>query len=154
MTYAQENFIEDFRSKWKNGKEFTLEYAEIMPAEKYSYKPSEEEKPYNMVILHMLQNMIWISNDYLHGDFENPIKTADPNKAEIIQMIHLVYDHVDTLMADLNPHRLRDKVRFFAGETTVLKMIELTDDHASHHRGQLSVYLRMNGIKPPKYRGW
>jgi hypothetical protein len=26
--------------------------------------------------------------------------------------------------------------------------------HQTHHRGQLVVYLRLKGIKPPQYRGW
>jgi uncharacterized damage-inducible protein DinB len=25
-------------------------------------------------------------------------------------------------------------------------------DHITHHRGQIVVYLRLNGIKPPQYR--
>jgi len=30
----------------------------------------------------------------------------------------------------------------------------LLNDHQTHHRGQLVVYLRLNGIKPPAYIGW
>jgi uncharacterized damage-inducible protein DinB len=30
----------------------------------------------------------------------------------------------------------------------------LMHDHHTHHRGQIIVYLRLNGLKPPKYVGW
>nr|NIM13383.1 DinB family protein [Candidatus Aminicenantes bacterium]NIM80034.1 DinB family protein [Candidatus Aminicenantes bacterium]NIO82289.1 DinB family protein [Candidatus Aminicenantes bacterium]NIQ68157.1 DinB family protein [Candidatus Aminicenantes bacterium] len=27
-------------------------------------------------------------------------------------------------------------------------------DHVAHHRGQMVIYLRLKGIKPPQYVGW
>jgi uncharacterized damage-inducible protein DinB len=46
------------------------------------------------------------------------------------------------------------KVDFFAGEKSLLQIIELMDDHLTHHKGQLAVYLRLNGITPPRFVGW
>lgn len=28
------------------------------------------------------------------------------------------------------------------------------DNHLAHHRGQMIIYLRLQGIKPPAYTGW
>jgi uncharacterized damage-inducible protein DinB len=35
-----------------------------------------------------------------------------------------------------------------------LQILNLLNDHQTHHRAQLIVYLRINGIKPPDYVGW
>ena len=46
------------------------------------------------------------------------------------------------------------KVDFFAGPKTRSQIIQLVDDHHTHHRAQLIIYLRLLGIKPPRYVGW
>jgi uncharacterized damage-inducible protein DinB len=35
-----------------------------------------------------------------------------------------------------------------------LQIINLINDHQTHHRAQLLVYLRLKGVKPPEYVGW
>ena len=45
-------------------------------------------------------------------------------------------------------------VDFFAGPMSKRQILTLLNDHYTHHRGQIIVYLRMNDIKPPRYRGW
>lgn len=41
-----------------------------------------------------------------------------------------------------------------AGRMSKLQFINLLNDHQTHHRGQMMVYLRLNGIQPPEYMGW
>ena len=35
-----------------------------------------------------------------------------------------------------------------------IQLLNLIQDHQTHHRAQLLVYARLNGIKPPPYKGW
>jgi uncharacterized damage-inducible protein DinB len=49
---------------------------------------------------------------------------------------------------------LDSKVAFFAGPKTKLQILNLMQDHVTHRRGQLIVYLNLNDIQPPKYTGW
>lgn len=41
-----------------------------------------------------------------------------------------------------------------AGPLTRRQILILMHDHQAHHIGQLIVYLRLKGIKPPGYVGW
>jgi len=54
----------------------------------------------------------------------------------------------------LKEENLDEKVDFFAGEKNKLQILNLLQDHVTHHRGQLAVYLNLKGIKPPAYTGW
>jgi uncharacterized damage-inducible protein DinB len=49
---------------------------------------------------------------------------------------------------------LSTQVDFFAGPKTKLQILNIIQDHVTHHRGQLIVYLNLKGIKPPEYVGW
>jgi uncharacterized damage-inducible protein DinB len=54
----------------------------------------------------------------------------------------------------INEKQLDEIVPFFAGPKARRQILILMHDHQSHHVGQLIVYLRLNGIKPPAYVGW
>jgi len=54
----------------------------------------------------------------------------------------------------MNAGQLDEKVKFFAGPMTRRQILILMHDHQTHHLGQLIVYLRLKGIKPPDYIGW
>ena len=57
-------------------------------------------------------------------------------------------------IAQLPASALEEEVKFFAGPMNKRQIVALLHDHMTHHRGQLMVYLRLKGIKPPQYRGW
>lgn len=152
---SNENFLRDFTEKWQNSKKYTLDVLELMPADDYEFKPSEEEMSFKKLSIHVLQNMIWLSSDYLGGDgFENDLKTIDPTKEELVKITESAYDYTLKTLEKLGPQRLETKVEFFAGPMNIRKILMLMDDHATHHRAQLAVYLRIKGIKPPRYVGW
>jgi uncharacterized damage-inducible protein DinB len=54
----------------------------------------------------------------------------------------------------MNTGQMDEKVKFFAGPITRRQILILMHDHQTHHLGQLIVYLRLKGIKPPDYIGW
>lgn len=35
-----------------------------------------------------------------------------------------------------------------------IQFLNLIQDHQTHHRAQLLVYLRLNNLTPPRYSGW
>ena len=47
-------------------------------------------------------------------------------------------------------HEITAPVEKVSKESFLLTM----DNHLAHHRGQLIVYLRLMGLKPPSYVGW
>jgi len=152
---SQDPFIEDFKSKWQNARAYTLEFAKAMPADKYDFAPVPEEMTFARQLVHMCGNMIWLSTDFLNGP-EFPLDVDHPSekKEDVIRLLEASFDHAALAIANFSPDQLDDTVEFFAGEMTRRRIFFLMTDHVTHHRGQLVVYLRLNGITPPRYRGW
>ncbi len=155
LASAQDAFIKEFQQKWKNAAAYTIEIAEMMPAHKYDYKPTDDTRTFEEQLLHMMSNMIWLSSSYLSEDnFGRDLKKKDYTKAEIIALLKETTDFAARTIANLSAKDLEKEVDFFAGPMTKRQIMILMNDHLTHHRGQIIVYLRMNGIKPPRYRGW
>lgn len=154
MISAQE-IIPTFLEKWKNSKDYLLEIAKAMPEDNYNFKPTEREMTFGKQLLHIKANMDWLSSTYFT---KTPKKEEEVeqklSKAEIITELEKSFDAVYEIIKTTNPQSLNDKVDFFAGPKTKYQILNLMQDHVSHHRGQILVYLNLNGVKPPKYVGW
>lgn len=151
---AQDTPISAFLEKWENSKNYLVEMAEAMPEDKYDYKPTERQKSFREQLLHIKQNMDWLSNTYFaKAKMENKQATYT-TKAAIIEAIKTAFDNTATIIKTTTSEELKVIVEFFAGPKTKLQILNLLQDHVTHHRGQLIVYLNLNDIKPPKYRGW
>jgi uncharacterized damage-inducible protein DinB len=141
--------------KLKHAKEYTIKVAELMPASQYGYKPAPEEMSFDQQLLHVVQSMQYLCKNYLSGG-SNTIQVPDSNldKVGTIKVLNTVYDYAITTLENFKTVQLSDTVSFFVKPMNKLQMINLLNDHQTHHRAQLVVYLRMKGIKPPDYVGW
>jgi len=144
-----------FLEKWENSKNYLLEIAETMPEENYDFKPTEREMSFSEQLLHIKQNMDWLSTSYFTDkDYKKEEKPNQKSKSEIISELKKSFDLVLEIVKNTPDENLQETVEFFAGPKSKLQIINLLQDHVSHHRGQLIVYLNLKNVKPPKYVGW
>lgn len=149
-------FLATSISKLQHAKEYTLKVASLMPAEKYGFKPTPEEMSFGEQLLHLSSNMGRLSASYLGGG-TNPVTKTDMGvrqKEEIINVLNKSYEFALKALVQFDVTHLADTVAFFAGPLNKLQIINLLNDHQTHHRAQVIVYLRLNAIKPPAYTGW
>jgi len=151
---GQEPLLAEFQEKWQNARAYTLELAESMPADSYAFAPTEDQMSFSAQLTHIVRNMAWLSHSYLGGP--RLALGAEPltEKSACLALLKEGFDSTATAVAQLDPATLDEQVDFFAGPKTRRQILILLNDHLTHHRGQLIVYLRLQGIKPPRYRGW
>jgi uncharacterized damage-inducible protein DinB len=155
IAQSQDAFLTDFKAKWKNAAEYTLEFAQAMPEDYFNYSPMAEEMTFREQLKHIAGNMVWLSSSYLDGSKTHIDPSQSGNsKKEIIEMLEKAFAYATQTVNALKPHDLNTNVEFIAGTMTKRRILLLMTDHVTHHRGQLVVYLRMKNVKPPKYRGW
>ncbi len=141
--------------KWIHSKAYALTIAELMPEEEYDFKASPEEMTFREQLLHIADNINWLSSTYLLLDEAQKRETkAKLSKAEILEIVGSAYDHGLKGHMEIHDRQLDEKVKFFSGPMTRRQILILMHDHQTHHLGQIIVYLRVKGIKPPDYIGW
>ncbi len=152
---GQANYLKEYQQKWANNKAYTLELAEAMPEEFYTYRPSEEQRTFQEQLLHIVGNMTWLTSSYLGGTkVAADLKKKDYKKAEVIAIMTSAFDLAAEATAKLPVEELETTVDFFAGPMSKRQIMVLMNDHLVHHRGQVITYARLKGVKPPSYRGW
>jgi uncharacterized damage-inducible protein DinB len=152
---AQEEVKDAFLEKWNNSKTYLIQVAEAMPESFYEFKPTKREMTFSKQLLHIQSNMNWLSHSYFSSEkkeVEEP-KTLK-TKAAIITSLKNSFDAVYKKVKNTPTEELKTKVDFFAGPKTKYQILNLLQDHVTHHRAQILVYLNLKEITPPSYVGW
>lgn len=153
--FSQQLVVDAFAEKWDNSKAYLVQMAEAMPEDKYDFKPSEREMSFKAQVFHILGNMDWLSTTHFSKETYNKNDFAESKtKEQIIAQIKTSFDLAKSKIIANKNIDLSKKVDFFAGPKSKLQILNLMQDHVTHHRGQLIVYLNLCQIEPPKYVGW
>jgi len=146
---------ESFLPTWERAKDYTLEFAEAMPADKYSFKPVPEVFSFAEQLLHIAQATTWICTSYISNDTPPRMnfQAEGQSKEDVIKVVTEMFDFVAGALAKVTDEQAEENVETFAGQMKRKQALLLMRDHVTHHRGQMVVYVRLNGIVPPEYVG-
>jgi uncharacterized damage-inducible protein DinB len=148
----------EFIADWKISKQFTLDVANVMPAEFYDFKPNPDEMTFGEQLAH-----IAVSNAFrfrqitgVQPPFSIDLsKTPPADKQSVTKMLELSFDYAIALLPQITPEQLKRTwhIPSWKGRTDPdgRAMIVNMFVHTAHHRAQCEVYLRTKGIKPPDY---
>jgi uncharacterized damage-inducible protein DinB len=150
--------MNEFVQDWKISKQFTLEVANAMPAEFYSFRPNPDEMTFGEQIVHIaganvfrFQQITGIEPPFAF----NPEKLPATDKATSTRLLEQSFDYVIRVLPGITPEQLKRTWHIPSwkgrtdpdGRAMILNMFV----HTTHHRAQCEVYLRIKGIKPPDY---
>jgi uncharacterized damage-inducible protein DinB len=127
-----------------------LAIAEVMPADKYGYKPTPEVSSFGDQLVHVAgiaQRFI----DSAKGTKTEAAHHGAMAKPEVIALLTKTLQSAQDLMTPLTDAQLLEPVKFPFGDRTVTRATFWQGAlyQIRNHHGQLVVYLRMNGIVPP-----
>lgn len=136
---------------------------ERVPAEKFDWKPHEKSMAFGALAVHVAEMFGWTpvtlqqpELDFAKFDYQ-PYKPAtnedlleyfDKNVAEALETLRNTSD--ETYMENWTM-RNGDTIYFTMPKVATMRSFVM--NHIVHHRGQLSVYLRLNDIPVPSIYG-
>ena len=156
--FAQTTIKDALVKHWKVSTDFTIAVAKLMPAEDYGFKPVPEELSFGQVLVQVGgANLNACSNasGIKRPEIPDKVMQAARGKAEIdkdtaLQFITDSFDFCNQAVASMTPEKL-DAVVGTTRKMTGFEWLWAYFTHTAHHRGQLEVYMRLKGIKPPDY---
>jgi uncharacterized damage-inducible protein DinB len=124
---------------------------EEMPADKFGYKPTEQQMTFGHLVLHIVE-----SNNYLCskiGDLPEvkaaPLKESD-GKEKLAAALKASFEFCTAALNKVDDAKLADEVELFGGRkgSRAFALIALSNDWADHY-SSAAIYLRLNGLLPP-----
>ena len=160
---AQSLSLDDIKAQmvkdWERAKAYTLEYLNTMPADKYTFKPVDSVRNFAQHMLHLAQfncsimsmatdqqPPTWVSSDPQH-------RSAPQIKDSVMYYVTDSYDFCINAVKNSDPGKWGEKKKTLRGfEEIRFALMNKAFEHQTHHRGQTTVYIRLQGIKPPDER--
>jgi uncharacterized damage-inducible protein DinB len=157
---AQTTIAPSLVKHWKTSGEFTIAVAKAMPAESYNFRPSPEEMSFGHVIAHI--GAANFGACALASGLPRPATPPElaarlrDEKSDFARDVALTYltesfDFCNKAVDSMTAAKLDAVVGPENRKMTGFEWLWSYFTHTAHHRGQVEVYLRVKGIKPPDY---
>jgi hypothetical protein len=157
---AQTTIPKALADHWKKSAEFTMAVAKAMPAESYNFRPNPEELSFGHVLAQVASaNAGACANA---SGMQRPAAPAnlaalmrdeksDVDRDTALAYLSATFDFCNKAVESMTPEKLDAVVGPANRKMTGFEWLWAYFTHTAHHRGQLEVYLRVKGIKPPDY---
>ena len=157
QSLSADNIKAQMVKDWERGKAYTLEYLNTMPENKYSFKAVDSLRSFAMQMLHLASGNVFIMMNatgqpplpWLSPDIEN--RATAQKKDSVMYYVTTSYDYCINAVKNFDPNKWGEKTKMFnTYEETRFALMNKTFEHQGHHRGQTTIYIRLQGIKPPQ----
>ena len=137
---------------WTELRPVMMAIASAMPEEKFSYKSTPAQRDYGQQIMHVATgNMAYLR--FFGGKAAAPAFDRNArSKAEILQALAASFDFGEALIREQSDESMLQIVQTnqFLGPSSKARVIYFLIGHTWDIYGQMAVYLRLNGIVPPR----
>ncbi len=129
-----------------------IEVAKAMPEDKSDYKPYPESMTFTDLFLHSIGFECMVCNWVKTGSFggQSPMPKCLCEAIPLAEKVSA--ENLETLKA-VPAEQWAAIVKLPWGpEVPLFALVNMTNEHEIHHRGQLYTHLRLCGVTPPHYR--
>jgi len=142
------------KRRWQPSKDYSLAMLAKMPDQYLSFRPTPDIWTFSQQMTHLADGNLLMSAP-IHGD--KPVYVGAPRdlgRTALEKHLRDSYDYVsvafDRISSDADCETMVD---FLGQKIAKRELCYRLLDHATHHRAQALVYLRLKGIEPPPYAG-
>jgi hypothetical protein len=124
--------------------------ADLMPAEKYNFKPTPEMNTFAHLTMHIAQANYFLCSK-ISGQPAPDVKPAETDpKDRLVAALKGSFEFCATALANVDDSKLSDPMVLFGNRPSSRAgaLFNLSDDWYDHYGAQ-AIYLRLNGILPP-----
>lgn len=150
-------------AEMKNESTNTRKMLERVPMENISWQPHVKSMTIGRLASHIAETPVWVRRIVLHSEFDfstNPPKRETyTSREDLLKVFETELADALSVLESVTDETLNAAFTLRAGEKiyfTLLRKVLLRNfafNHLVHHRGQLSVYLRMLDIAVPGMYG-
>ena len=160
---AQNLSSEDIKSQfvrdWERAKAYTLDYLNTMPANKYSFKAHDSIRSFAQQMLHLAAANVFLMSNTTDApppgwlSFTLEQRSSAQQKDSVVYFVTSSYDYAINAVKNSDMSKWGEKKKLFNRfDETRFAIMNKAFEHQNHHRGQTTVYIRLQGIKPPEER--
>jgi uncharacterized damage-inducible protein DinB len=150
LSAAEGDVLGPLRAQWASMRTMMIRIAEVVPEDKYDFKPTPEVRSFREMLTHV------ITENYFFMSMVTGQKAPDmapinalKTRPEIIKAMTESYDNGTKILAGLDEAKAMELVPMRNQQTPRWAIVMANIVDGMDHYGNLVVYMRLNGIVPP-----
>jgi len=121
---------------------------ELIPEDKLDFRPVPEVRTVGELCVHLFMYLTESTETVLAGKHTQRDEPKFTKKADLMKWIDGQIEKGYANLAKITDAQLAAKIEAWGEPFDAWKMVSFVFDEVLHHRGQLTVYLRLMGVAP------
>ena len=131
-------------------KDILLRSADKVPADSYSFKPTDSVRSFGQIIGHVADAQYLFCSIAVGEKNPDPkIEHTKTSKADLIAALKEAFAYCDKAYDSMTDATGAQRVKLFGSDTPKLGVLTVNNLHNMEHYGNLVTYMRLKNIVPP-----
>jgi uncharacterized damage-inducible protein DinB len=150
-SFPATSFLTPTKATWESTRALVLGIVEIMPEDKYDFRPTPAVRTFRENVIHLIgENYFFFSRVSGETLPSNERFNALKSREEILKALRESYDYGSKVWAGLTDEKALELVEWRGQKVQRWSAILGVIQDNMNHYGNLVVYVRLNGLVPPR----
>jgi uncharacterized damage-inducible protein DinB len=151
-TVPATSFLTPVRTTWESTRNLVIGIVEVMPEDKYDFKPTPNVRTFRDNVIHLVAENYLFFGRVAGENLGNPAQNLK-SRDELIKALRESYDYGAKVWAGLTEERALEMIEVRGQRVQRWSAILGAIQDNMNHYGNLVVYVRLNGLVPPRSAG-
>lgn len=147
--FAATSFLTPTKATWESTRNLVIAIVEVMPEDKYDFKPTPTVRTFRDNVIHLVAENYLFFGRVAGENLGNPAQNLK-NRDELTKALRESYDYGAKVWAGLTEEKALEMIEVRGQKVQRWAAILGAIQDNMNHYGNLVVYLRLNGIVPPR----
>jgi uncharacterized damage-inducible protein DinB len=151
-SFPPTSFLTPAKATWESTRNLVIGVVEVMPEDKYDFRPTPSVRTFRDNVIHLVGENYLFFGRVAGENLGNPAQNLK-SRDELLKALRESYDYGAKVWAGLTEEKALEMI-----EVRGLKVqrwsaiLGVIQDNMNHY-GNLVVYIRLNGLVPPRSAG-
>jgi uncharacterized damage-inducible protein DinB len=151
-SFPPTSFLTPVKATWENTRDLVIGIVEVMPEDKYDFKPMPNVRTFRENVIHLVAENYLFFGRVAGENLGNPAQNLK-SRDELLKALRGSYDYGAKVWAGLTEEKALEMIEVRGQKVQRWSAILGAIQDNMNHYGNLVVYIRLNGLVPPRSAG-
>ena len=149
---APTSFLTPAKTTWESTRDLVIGIVEVMPEDKYDFKATPALRSFRENVIHLVAENYLFFGRVAGENLGNPAQNLK-TRAELIKALRDSYEYGAKVWAGLSEEKALEMIEVRGQKVQRWSPILGAIQDNMNHYGNLVIYVRLNGLVPPRSAG-
>ena len=151
-SFPPTSFLTPAKATWESTRNLVIGIVEVMPEDKYDFRPTPSVRTFRDNVIHLVAENYLFFGRVAGENLGNPAENLK-GRDELLKALRDSYDYGAKVWAGLTEEKALEMIEVRGQKVQRWSAILGAIQDNMNHYGNLVVYIRLNGLVPPRSAG-